>query len=243
MNIPELLAPAGSPEALRAAVYAGADAVYLGGKLFGARAYAANFEKKQIEEAISFAHSHGVKVYITVNTLLRDADLASAAEYLRFLSDADADAVLVQDAGLLSLAREVVPDLPIHASTQMTITNRAGVEFAAAHGISRIVLARETILDNVKSLCAAAAEHNIGIEIFVHGALCYCYSGQCLFSSAIGGRSGNNGMCAQPCRKPYSLLADGKPVPTKGDILSLSVTGLWPESARLFPTITMLPWQ
>ena len=229
MNIPELLAPAGSPEALRAAVYAGADAVYLGGKLFGARAYAANFEKKQIEDAIFFAHSHGVKVYVTVNTLLRDADLASAAEYLRFLSDADADAVLVQDAGLLSLAREVVPDLPIHASTQMTITNAAGVEFAAAHGISRIVLARETILDDVKSLCRAAAEHNIGIEIFVHGALCYCYSGQCLFSSAIGGRSGNNGMCAQPCRKPYSLLADGTPVPTKGDYI------LSPKDICLYP--------
>ncbi|HJJ55218.1 MAG TPA: U32 family peptidase, partial [Methanocorpusculum sp.] len=123
MNIPELLAPAGSPEALKAAVYAGADAVYLGGKLFGARAYAANFDRKEITDAISYAHQYGVKVYVTVNTLMRDADLAEAGEYLRFLSDADADAVLVQDIGLLTLAREIVPDLPVHASTQMTITN------------------------------------------------------------------------------------------------------------------------
>ena len=229
MNIPELLAPAGSPDALKAAVYAGADAVYLGGKLFGARAYAANFDRKQIEDAISFAHSRGVRVYVTVNTLQRDADLAAAADYLRFLSDAGADAVLIQDAGLLSLAREVVPDLPLHASTQMTITNEAGVEFAAAHGISRIVLAREAALGDVTDLCAAAKEHNIGIEIFVHGALCYCYSGQCLFSSAVGGRSGNNGMCAQPCRKAYTLMADGAPVPTKGNyILSTKDICLYP---------------
>ena len=230
MNIPELLAPAGSPEALKAAVSAGADAVYLGGKLFGARAYAANFDKKEIADAIRFAHENGVRVYVTVNTLLRDADLAAAADYLRFLSDADADAVLIQDVGLLSLAREVTPDLPVHASTQMTITNAAGVEFAAAHGISRIVLARETNLEDVTALVKAAKEHNIGIEIFVHGALCYCYSGQCLFSSAIGGRSGNNGMCAQPCRKPYTLFADGKEVPTKGNyILSTKDICLYPD--------------
>ena len=234
MNIPELLAPAGSPEALKAAVYAGADAVYLGGKLFGARAYAANFDRKEITDAISYAHQYGVKVYVTVNTLMRDADLADAGEYLRFLSDADADAVLVQDIGLLTLAREIVPDLPVHASTQMTITNTAGVEFAAAHGISRIVLARETSLADVTAICKAAAEHDIGIEIFVHGALCYCYSGQCLFSSAIGGRSGNNGMCAQPCRKPYTLFADGAPVATKGNyILSTKDICLYPDLAAV----------
>ena len=123
MHIPELLAPAGSPEALKAAVYAGCDAVYLGGRLYGARAYAANFDNAGIEKAVAFAHEHGVKVYVTVNTLIRDADMQQAAEYLQFLSAADVDAVLVQDAGLAALAREIVPDLPLHASTQMTITN------------------------------------------------------------------------------------------------------------------------
>ena len=205
MHIPELLAPAGSPDALKAAVYAGCDAVYLGGRMYGARAYASNFDNAEIEKAVAFAHSHGVKVYVTVNTLIRDADMEEAAAYLRFLSDADVDAVLVQDVGLMSLAREIVPDLPIHASTQMTITNRAGVEFAAEHGISRVVLAREVTLPDAAELVRVGAELGVGIEIFAHGALCYSYSGQCLFSSAVGGRSGNQGMCAQPCRWNYSV--------------------------------------
>lgn len=219
MNIPELLAPAGSPEALKAAIYAGCDAVYLGGRLYGARAYASNFDNNEIEKAVAFAHSHGVKVYVTVNTLIRDKDMKEAANYLRFLSDADVDAVLIQDVGLLSLAREIVPDLPLHASTQMTITNHAGVEFAAMNGVSRIVLARETTLNDVRELVNVASEHGVGVEIFAHGALCYSYSGQCLFSSAIGGRSGNQGMCAQPCRKAYTLLADGEKVATSGDYI------------------------
>ncbi|MDO5846485.1 MAG: peptidase U32 family protein, partial [Methanocorpusculum sp.] len=219
MKIPELLAPAGSPDALKAAVYAGADAVYLGGRIYGARAYASNFDNKEIEQAVQFAHSRGVKVYVTVNTLIRDDDMDSAARYLRFLSDAGVDAVLMQDAGLVSLAREIVPGLPVHASTQMTICNTAGIEFAADHGITRIVLARETPLADVASLVTTAAEHGVQLEIFAHGALCYCYSGQCLFSSAVGGRSGNQGMCAQPCRKPYTLMADGEKVPTTGDYI------------------------
>lgn len=219
MHIPELLAPAGSPEALKAAVYAGCDAVYLGGRMYGARAYASNFDNAGIEQAVAFAHSHGVKVYVTVNTLLRDADLKEAADYLRFLSEADVDAVLIQDVGLLSLAREIVPDLPLHASTQMTIMNRAGVEFAAENGISRVVLAREVTLADAAELVRVGEELGVGIEIFAHGALCYSYSGQCLFSSAIGGRSGNQGMCAQPCRKPYTLLADGERVATNGDYI------------------------
>ena len=234
MRIPELLAPAGSPEALKAAVYAGCDAVYLGGRMYGARAYATNFDNNEIRKSVEFAHSHGVKVYVTVNTLVRDEDFQEAAAYLKFLSDADVDAILVQDAGLLSLAREIVPDLPLHASTQMTITNTAGVAFAAEHGISRIVLARETSLEDVKAIVAEADTHHIGIEIFAHGALCYSYSGQCLFSSAIGGRSGNNGMCAQPCRKPYTLLANGERVPTSGDyILSTKDICTYPDLQKI----------
>ncbi|MBR4987260.1 MAG: U32 family peptidase, partial [Methanocorpusculum sp.] len=234
MHIPELLAPAGSPEALKAAVYAGCDAVYLGGRMYGARAYASNFDNAGILDAVAFAHSHGVKVYVTVNTLLRDSGMKEAAEYLRFLSDADVDAVLIQDVGLLSLAREIVPDLPLHASTQMTVTNRAGVEFAAEHGISRVVLAREVTLSDAAELVRVGAELGVGIEIFAHGALCYAYSGQCLFSSAIGGRSGNQGMCAQPCRKQYTLLADGERVPTAGDyILSPKDICTYPNLAEI----------
>ena len=206
MHIPELLAPAGSPEALKAAVYAGCDAVYLGGRMYGARAYASNFDNAGIEQAVAFAHSHGVKVYVTVNTLLRDADLKEAADYLRFLSEADVDAVLIQDVGLLSLAREIVPDLPLHASTQMTITSLKGAKYLTEQGMKRVVLARELTLKEVKEITEAGIE----TECFIHGSMCYCYSGQCLFSSLIGGRSGNRGRCAQPCRLPYKTGAKGK---------------------------------
>ncbi|MDY3202550.1 MAG: peptidase U32 family protein, partial [Methanocorpusculum sp.] len=142
MVIPELLSPAGSPDALKAAVYAGSDAVYLGGKLFGARQYAANFSNEELKNAVIFAHQYGVKVYVTVNTLAYDDDMPAVAEYLSFLSDIGVDAILVQDVGVLSLAREIVPDLPLHASTQMTIHNAAGIWFAAEHGVSRVVLAQ-----------------------------------------------------------------------------------------------------
>ncbi|WP_319378382.1 U32 family peptidase [uncultured Methanocorpusculum sp.] len=217
MDIPELLSPAGSPEALKAAVYAGCDAVYLGGKSFGARQYAANFTNEELTSAVIFAHQYGVKVYVTVNTLAYDDDMPGIAGYLRFLSDIGVDAILVQDVGVLSLAREIVPDLPLHASTQMTIHNAAGVRFAAEHGVSRVVLSRELPFDDVKKIAEAAKEVGVELEIFIHGAICYAYSGQCLFSSVIGGRSGNQGACAQPCRKPYTLLADGETLPTQGD--------------------------
>jgi len=206
VRLPELLAPAGSPEALRAAVAAGADAVYLSGKRFGARKFAANFSEKQIEEAVRFAHTRGVRVYVTVNTLIHDRELDTVLEYLIWLYATGVDAVLVQDAGLAALAREFVPGLVLHASTQMTIHNAAGVRWAASQGLSRVVLARELSLGEVQAIAEETAGTGVGLEVFAHGALCYGYSGQCLLSSAIGGRSGNRGMCAQPCRKEWTIL-------------------------------------
>lgn len=209
-SLPELLAPAGSFDALIAAVAAGADAVYLSGTRFGARRYAANFTEEDLARAIEYAHLRGVSVYVTVNTLIRDAELADVAAYLVRLYEMGADAVLVQDAGVAKLARELAPDLALHASTQMTIHNREGVAYAAGHGFSRVVLAREMPLAEIEEIREAAEAYGIGLEVFIHGALCYCYSGQCLLSSVIGGRSGNRGMCAQPCRRQYDLVAGRK---------------------------------
>lgn len=206
-RLPELLAPAGSPDALKAAVAAGADAVYLSGKRFGARKFATNFSEQELEEAVDYAHLNGVKVYVTVNTLIRDDELLDAARYLLKLYEIGADAVLVQDIGLASLARQIIPELDLHASTQMTIHNSAGAAWAAVLGMKRVVLAREVSLDEIDRMAKGI---DVGLEVFIHGALCYCYSGQCLLSSAIGGRSGNRGMCAQPCRKPYVLLRGDK---------------------------------
>ncbi len=205
-GLPELLAPAGSREALIASVNAGADAVYLGGKRFGARKYAANFTDEQLVAAIGYAHLRNVKVYVTVNTLIHDRELPDIARYLVFLYRAGADGILVQDAGLAAIAREIVPGLPIHASTQYTITDAEGVLWARRSGFSRVVLARELDLAEVDRILALPDSDRPGIELFVHGALCYAYSGRCLLSSVIGGRSGNRGMCAQPCRKPYQLV-------------------------------------
>ena len=198
----ELLAPAGSWEALEAAVNAGADAVYMGGKAFGARAYASNFDEEQMAKAVYFAHMHHVRLYITVNTLVDDSELEQLAQYLLFLNNVGVDGLIVQDLGVIRLARKIVPQLPLHASTQMTITNSSGVDFAAAAGMERSVLARELSLKEIAAACKSDSE----IETFIHGALCVCYSGQCLMSSLIGGRSGNRGRCAQPCRLPYKLL-------------------------------------
>jgi putative protease len=204
--LPELLAPAGSPEAFRAAVAAGADAVYLGGKMFGARKFARNFTDAEIEESVNYAHARGVLVYVTVNTLIHDREIASTVDYLIWLYSIGVDAVLVQDIGIAGLAREIIPDLVLHASTQMTIHNSEGVRWAAEQGFSRVVLARELSLAEVERIADDTKDTGVGLEVFAHGALCYGFSGQCLLSSVIGGRSGNRGMCAQPCRKPCTLV-------------------------------------
>jgi len=241
VRIPELLAPAGSPEALKAAVAAGADAVYLGGTRFSARRFASNFSEEELAAALDYAHTHGVKVYVTVNTLLRDRELKDAADFLVALYRMGVDAVLVQDPGLVELARNVVPGLKLHASTQMTILTREGVQWAEAHGLSRVVLARELGLDAIRGLVEDRNATMPGLEIFIHGALCYSYSGQCLLSSVIGGRSGNRGMCAQPCRKAYRLVeADtdrhGRPVnPQK-----IPCVGEYPLSTRDLSTLSRL---
>ncbi len=210
MKVPELLAPAGSKESLVAAIDAGADAVYLGGNRFSARNFAENFNTASIGNAVQYAHLRGVKVYVTVNTLVRDSELPDTAQFILFLYQAGIDAILVQDTGVASLAREIAPGLPLHASTQMTIHSREGVAWARELGFSRVVLARELSLEEISDIASAPECQGIGLEIFVHGALCYSYSGQCLLSSMIGGRSGNRGMCAQPCRKPYVSVSGSK---------------------------------
>jgi U32 family peptidase len=203
--IPELLAPAGSMDALKAGVNAGADAVYLSGKRFGARQFAANFTQQEISEAIEYSHLRGVKVFVTVNTLIKDKELSQVAEYLTKLYEIGVDAIIIQDIGLAKLAQKIVPDLPLHSSTQMTIHNHKDVEWAVEHGFRRVVLAREMKLAHIKKL-DRKLKKRLELEVFIHGALCYSYSGQCLLSSFIGGRSGNRGMCAQPCRKIYRLV-------------------------------------
>ena len=241
VRIPELLAPAGSWEALRAAVAAGADAVYLGGKRFGARRFASNFSEEDLAAAVDYAHVHGVKVYVTVNTLLRDRELEDAAVFLVALYRMGVDAVLVQDPGLVELAKNIVPGLELHASTQMTILTREGVRWAGEHGLSRVVLARELGLDEIGRIRNDHDAALPGLEVFVHGALCYSYSGQCLLSSVIGGRSGNRGMCAQPCRKPYRLVeADtdrhGRPVNQQ----KIPCAGGYPLSTKDLSTLSRL---
>lgn len=196
----ELLAPAGSPEAARAAVQSGADAIYLGAESFNARRNAANFDRETLKITVEDCHLRGVKVYLTVNTLLYDRELEQAADLIRYASTIGADALLVQDLGVMNLAKQVAPDLPLHASTQMTIHDLEGAKMAGEFGITRVVLSRELSRDQIAYICAHSP---VEIEVFVHGALCMCYSGQCFFSSVIGGRSGNRGMCAQPCRLNY----------------------------------------
>ncbi|RXA15171.1 peptidase U32 [Methanosarcina sp. MSH10X1] len=213
---PELLAPAGSMEAFIAAVENGADAVYLGTRAFSARGYASNFSEKELEEAIDYAHLRGVKVYVTVNTLLKEDEVKSALKLLSCLREMGTDAVIVQDLGLISLAGKYLPDLPLHASTQMTLHNSEGVEFVKKSGIKRAVLARESSLEEIKRIKEITGSE---LEVFIHGALCISYSGQCLLSSLIGGRSGNRGFCAQPCRKKYRLYCEGKPIKTTGSYL------------------------
>lgn len=196
----ENLAPAGNWDALRSAVAAGADAVYLGYAAYSARAGAGNFDEQQLRDAVRFAHLHHVRVHVTVNTLIKDGELAGVVDVLRLLSEIRVDAVLVQDLGVLRMARRCFPDLPIHASTQMAIHNATGVRFCHNQGMTRAVLARECSAAEI----ALAAKEGIEIEVFGHGAQCVAVSGECLFSSVVGGRSGNRGRCAQPCRLLYT---------------------------------------
>lgn len=211
----ELLAPVGSQKALVAAVESGANAVYLAGKLFGARAYADNFNEEELAEAVKLAHLRDVLVFVTVNTLVDNQEIQDLITYLQYLERIHVDAIIVQDIGVAEIARRIIPAMPLHASTQMTIHNLAGVLFLAENGFSRAVLSRELSLEDIRYICRHSP---IEIEVFIHGALCISYSGQCLMSSIIGGRSGNRGRCAQPCRLPYALvdkhgrnvLADGQ---------------------------------
>lgn len=205
MKIPELLAPAGSMASLKVAINSGADAVYISGYKFGARHYAENFTPDEITMAVEYAHLRNVKVYLTVNTIILEDELDEAIEYLISLYGLGVDGVLMQDTGLVKLTREIIPDLEIHASTQMNIHNLDGLKWAKSLGIKRVVLAREVSFSDLKRMGVYARSNDIELEVFVQGALCYSYSGHCLMSSFIGGRSGNRGMCAQPCRRTYEL--------------------------------------
>jgi putative protease len=228
----ELLAPVGSSEALRAAVQNGADAVYFGGKLFNARQFADNFSIEEIKERVRYAHLRGVRVYVTVNTLLTNEELPVLTDYLYQLYEAQVDALIVQDLGAAELMRILLPHMRIHASTQMTIHNSPGVRFLQEWGFVRVVLAREVSLSNIARI---KEKTDLPLEVFVHGALCVSYSGQCLMSSMIGGRSGNRGRCAQPCRLTYTLVdAEGKEVPAEGEHL------LSPRDLKMIEALPLL---
>lgn len=198
----ELLAPAGSLEILKGVIESGADAVYVGGSMFGARAYANNFTEEELLEAIDFAHLRGVKVYLTVNTLIKNSEFSKLYDYLLPYYKRGLDAVIVQDLGVVKAIHEYFPSMELHTSTQMTVTGADGVRFLSQFGVTRVVMAREVSLAEMKRI---HEETGMELEAFVHGALCYSYSGQCLFSSILGGRSGNRGRCAQPCRLPYTV--------------------------------------
>lgn len=198
----ELLAPAGNLEILKGVIESGADAVYVGGSMFGARAYANNFTEEELLEAIDFAHLRGVKVYLTVNTLIKNSEFSKLYDYLLVYYKRGLDAVIVQDIGVVKAIHEYFPSMEIHTSTQMTVTGADGVRFLSQFGVTRVVMAREVSLAEMKRI---HEETGMELEAFVHGALCYSHSGQCLFSSILGGRSGNRGRCAQPCRLPYTV--------------------------------------
>lgn len=205
----ELLAPAGNMESLIAAIEAGCDAVYLGGYMFGARSFAGNFSNEEIIEAVNYAHLYGVKVYVTVNTLIYEDEVDTLLNYVDFLHKNNVDAVIIQDIGMMDLLKQTYPNLEIHASTQMHIHNLEGVKLIEELGLSRVVLARETNIDEIKNI---RKNTNLALEVFIHGALCISYSGQCLMSSLIGRRSGNRGTCAQCCRQRYDLIVNNQKV-------------------------------
>lgn len=213
----ELLAPAGSMESLVAAINKGADAIYLGGDKFSARAYASNFDRETMEKAVDYVHSYGLAIYVTINTLIKENEFNEAIDYIGFLHRIGVDAIIMQDIGLLNRVRDIYPELEIHASTQMSIHNAEGALFFSNNGFKRIVLSREMALDEIKYI---STDLGIETEMFVHGALCVSYSGQCLMSSVIGGRSGNRGKCAQGCRLPYTLTRDSDNKKVSGYLLS-----------------------
>lgn len=203
MKKPELLSPAGNMECLYAAINAGADAIYLGGKVFGARSFAGNFSNEELVEAIKYAHIYGVKIYVTVNTVVYEEEVDTFLKYVDFLHKNNVDALIIQDLGMMDLLRKTYPNLELHASTQMNVHNVEGVKFLSDLGLKRVVLARETNIEKIREIKNSV---NCELEVFAHGALCLSYSGQCLMSSLIGGRSGNRGTCSQCCRMPYSLI-------------------------------------
>lgn len=207
MNKPELLAPAGDFECLEAAINAGADAIYLAGKEFGARASAKNFSKEELIRAIELAHLYGKKIYLTLNTLIKEREWDTLTSFLRPIYESGLDGVIIQDLGLIDFMKTNFEGLELHASTQMTVTGVYGAKILKERGIVRVVPARELSLDEISEI---RKEANIEVETFIHGAMCYCYSGQCLFSSYLGGRSGNRGRCAQPCRLPYTVGCGNK---------------------------------
>ena len=221
-GLPELLAPAGDWECVKAAVENGADAVYFGLEKFNARMRAHNFTEADLPQLMEFLHRRGVRGYVTFNTLVFQNEIADAENYLRAIITAGVDAAIVQDIGICRLIRELSPDFPIHASTQMTITSAAGIEFARSLGCDLAVLARECSIAEIEKIRAAeatlsasgAVSSPLPLEVFVHGALCVAYSGQCLTSESLGGRSANRGECAQACRMPYDLISDGETVST-----------------------------
>ena len=217
MYMPELLAPVGNMECLSAAINAGCDAVYLAGRNFGARSFAGNFSNEELIDAINISHLYGVKVYVTVNTLVYDVEVDRFLSYIDFLHKNNVDAVIMQDIGMIDLVRKTYPNLEIHASTQLHIHNLEGVKLCSELGLKRVVLARETPIELIKEI---KNNTDLELEIFIHGALCMSYSGQCLISALIGNRSGNRGTCAQSCRQPYSLEIDGNIVEKDKYLLS-----------------------
>ncbi len=240
--LPELLAPAGDMQALYAAALAGADAIYVGGKRFGARAFAKNFDDAQLALAASYCHLHGVRLYVTVNTLVYDKEAEELAAFVKYLYKIGVDAVIVADLGAVEIIKRAAPSLEIHASTQMSVHNTEGANMAAQLGCTRVVLARELSLEDI---CEISKECVAETEVFLHGALCVCHSGQCLFSSLVGGRSGNRGECAQPCRLPYNgqrallslsdlSLAEHIPELIKSGTASLKIEGRMKSADYVF---------
>lgn len=211
--MPELLSPAGNWDSFIGVMNAGADAVYLGGDKFNARAYADNFTTKQLVEALQLAHLHGKKIYLTLNTLIKEREFGELYDYIAPLYEAGLDGIIIQDFGVLSFCKKFFPEMELHASTQMTVTGSEGVRFLQEQGVCRVVPARELSLEE---LIRIKKDTGVALETFIHGAICYCYSGQCLFSSFLGGRSGNRGRCAQPCRLPYTVKGrEGYPLSLK----------------------------